>query len=346
MPHQLQINIFLRQVNYRMSYTIIDIAELAGVAKSTVSRYLNGGNVSEKTKEKIRKVIEETNYEPNLFAQSLKAKKTNFIGVIAPTLDSFVTSTVLMAIDEELRKRDYTTLIISTSKHVDREIESLVSLSRQKVDGIILIATGVTAEHIETIHSIDIPVLIIAQEAEQFNCIINDDYQAGFEMGQYIAEKGHKSVAYLGVTESDIAVGQMRKQGIIEGLAKGGVRDIKTYLTEFNFQDASRVTQQLLDSFEPTAIICATDTIAFGALKTLLRVGKKVPEDVSLAGFGGYNISEVIHPSMTTIRFNNVATGVMAANTIVRMTDGEEVPPLQVSSFTFIEGESVKQVKN
>lgn len=336
----------LKQVNYRMSYTINDIAELAGVAKSTVSRYLNGGNVSEKTKEKIRKVIEETNYEPNLFAQSLKAKKTNFIGVIAPTLDSFVTSTVLMAIDEELRKRDYTTLIISTSKYVDREIESLVSLSRQKVDGIILIATGVTAEHIETIHSIDIPVLIIAQEAEQFNCIINDDYRAGFEMGQYIAEKGHKSVAYLGVTESDIAVGQKRKQGIIEGLASGGVRDIKTFLTEFNFQDASRVTQQLLDSFEPSAIICATDTIAFGALKTLLRVGKKVPEDVSLAGFGGYNISEVIHPSMTTIRFNNEATGVMAANTIVRMTDGEEVPPLQVSSFTFIEGESVKKVKS
>ena len=330
-----------------MSYTINDIAELAGVAKSTVSRYLNGGNVSEKTKEKIRKVIEETNYEPNLFAQSLKAKKTNFIGVIAPTLDSFVTSTVLMAIDEELRKCNYTTLIISTSKHVDREIESLVSLSRQKVDGIILIATGVTAEHIETIHSIDIPVLIIAQEAEQFNCIINDDYRAGFEMGQYIARKGHKSVAYLGVTESDIAVGQKRKQGIIEGLEKGGVRDIKTFLTEFNFQDASRVTQQLLDGgFEPSAIICATDTIAFGALKTLLRVGKKVPEDVSLAGFGGYNISEVIHPSMTTIRFNNEATGVMAAKTIVRMTDGEEVPPLQVSSFTFIEGESVKKIKN
>ena len=99
------------------------------------------------------------------------------------------------------------------------------------------------------------------------------------------------------------------------------------------------------DSFEPSAIICATDTIAFGALKTLLRFGKKVPEDVSLAGFGGYNISEVIHPSMTTISFNNEATGVMAANTIVKMTDGEEVPPLQVSSFTFIEGESVKSKK-
>ncbi|HAQ06908.1 MAG TPA: LacI family transcriptional regulator [Bacillus bacterium] len=329
-----------------MNTTINDIAGLAGVAKSTVSRYLNGGNVSEKTKAKIRKVIEETNYEPNSFAQSLKAKKTNFIGVIAPTLDSFVTSTVLMAIDEELRKRDYTTLIISTSKHVDREIESLVSLSRQKVDGIILIATGVTEKHIETINAIQIPVLIVAQEVEQSNCIINDDYNAGYEMGRYIAGKGHQSVAYLGVTESDIAVGQRRKQGIVDGLAKAGATQVKTFLTAFDFQDAARVTKEILEDFTPTAIICATDNIAFGALKMILRLGKKVPGEISLTGFGGYNISEVIHPSLTTIRFTNEATGEMAANTIIKMTNGEEVPQLQVSGFDFIEGESVKAIKS
>ena len=329
-----------------MNTTINDIARLAGVAKSTVSRYLNGGNVSVKTKARIRKVIEETNYEPNSFAQSLKAKKTNFIGVIAPTLDSYVTSTVLMAIDEELRKQDYSTLIISTSKHIDREIESLVSLSRQKVDGIILIATGMTDQHIETIKTIQIPVLIVAQEVNQFNCIINDDYHAGFEMGQYIAGKGHQAVAYLGVTESDIAVGQKRKQGILDGLAKGGVQEVKVYRSEFDFQDASRVTEEILGHFQPTAIIGATDTIAFGALKTLSRLGKKVPEDISLSGFGGYNISEVIHPALTTIRYNNTETGKLAANTIIKMTNGEEVPQLQVSGYSFIEGESVKNVKS
>ncbi|PLS17440.1 LacI family transcriptional regulator [Bacillus sp. M6-12] len=328
-----------------MNTTINDIAELAGVAKSTVSRYLNGGHVSEKTKAKIRKVIEETNYEPNSFAQSLKAKKTNFIGVIAPTLDSFVTSTVLMAIDEELRKREYTTLIISTSKHVHREIESLISLSRQKVDGIILIATGVTDKHIETIKAIQIPVLIVAQEVDQCNCIINNDYDAGYEMGRYIAGKGHQSVAYIGVTESDIAVGQRRKQGIMDALAQAGVTDVHTFLSGFDFQDAARVTKDMLESYTPTAIICATDTIAFGAMKTISRLGKKVPEDISLTGFGGYNISEVIHPALTTIRFKNQATGVMAAKAIMKMTDGEEVPLLQVTGFDFLEGESVKKIK-
>ncbi|WP_026583133.1 LacI family DNA-binding transcriptional regulator [Bacillus sp. J33] len=329
-----------------MNTTIKDIAELAGVAKSTVSRYLNGGNVSEKTKEKIRKVIEETKYEPNSFAQSLKAKRTNFIGVIAPTLDSYVTSTVLMAIDEELRKRDYTTLIISTSKYVEREIESLISLSRQKVDGIILIATGVTEKHIETINSIQIPVLIVAQEVDQCSCIINDDYHAGYKMGQYIAKNGHQSVAYIGVTESDIAVGLRRKQGILDGLREAGVTNIKTYTSEFDLHDAARITKVMLESFTPTAIICATDTIAFGAMKTISKLGKKVPDDFSLAGFGGYNISEVIHPALTTIRFKNETSGKMAAQTIIKMTNGEEVPELQITGFEFVKGESVKCVKS
>ncbi|AND40589.1 MULTISPECIES: LacI family DNA-binding transcriptional regulator [Cytobacillus] len=329
-----------------MNTTIKDIAKLAGVAKSTVSRYLNGGHVSEQTKAKIRKVVEETKYEPNSFAQSLKAKKTNFIGVIAPTLDSYVTSTVLMAIDEELRKRDYTTLIISTSKHVDREIESLISLSRQKVDGIILIATGVTEKHIETINSIQIPVLIVAQEVGHVTCIINDDYQAGFKMGQYVAQKGHRAVAYIGVAESDIAVGQRRKQGIMEGLKSAGVSDVKTFVSQFDLQDAARVTQEVLEESSLTAIICATDTIAFGAMKTITKLGKKVPKDFSIAGFGGYNISGVIHPALTTIRFKNEETGVMAAETIIKLTNGEEVPNLQVSGFDFIEGESVKSVKS
>ncbi|MGX1193071.1 LacI family DNA-binding transcriptional regulator [Metabacillus sp. SLBN-84] len=328
-----------------MSVTINDIAKLAGVAKSTVSRYLNGGHVSEKTKEKIRRVIDSTKYEPNSFAQSLKAKKTNFIGVIAPTLDSFVTSTVLMAIDEELKKRDFTTLIISTSKHVDREIESLISLSRQKVDGIILIATGVTEKHIETIHSIRIPVLIVAQEVEEVASIINDDYHAGFMMGQYIGDKGHQSVAYIGVTEKDIAVGQKRKQGVLAGLDDAGVKNTEVFHSEFNFQDAAEVTLKMLESFEPTAIICATDTIAFGAMKALSKLGKNVPNDMSLAGFGGYSISEVIHPALSTIRFNNEETGVMAANTIIQMTEGKEVPQLQISGFTLVEGESVKRIQ-
>lgn len=117
--------------------TMADIAELSGVAKSTVSRYFNGGYVKQATKDKIQKVIEEYNYEPNAFAR-LKAKKSNVIGVVVPTLNSKITSRVITSIDRYLRDRDYTTLIKNSDHDIDLELQNIQRLMNQNVDGILL----------------------------------------------------------------------------------------------------------------------------------------------------------------------------------------------------------------
>src|SRR5688572_30078934 len=113
--------------------TIGEIAKLAGVAKSTVSRYLNGGSVSVATRLKLERVIKETGYVPNTFARSLKAKKTNIIGTIVPRLNSYAATQTLIGIDEELREQGYQLLISNTSQSLDREIESIYSLENQKI---------------------------------------------------------------------------------------------------------------------------------------------------------------------------------------------------------------------
>ena len=117
--------------------TMADIAELSGVAKSTVSRYFNGGYVKQATKDKIQKVIEEYNYELNAFAR-LKAKKSNVIGVVVPTLNSKITSRVITSIDRYLRDRDYTTLIKNSDHDIDLELQNIQRLMNQNVDGILL----------------------------------------------------------------------------------------------------------------------------------------------------------------------------------------------------------------
>ena len=117
--------------------TMADIAELSGVAKSTVSRYFNGGYVKQATKDKIQKVIEEYNYEPNAFAR-LKAKKSNVIGVVVPTLNSKITSRVITSIDRYLRDRDYTTLIKNSDHDIDLELQNIQRLMNQNLDGILL----------------------------------------------------------------------------------------------------------------------------------------------------------------------------------------------------------------
>ena len=158
--------------------TIKDIAEMAGVAKSTVSRYLNGGRISESTSEKIKVIIEKYYYEPNDFAQSLKAKMTKFVGIIAPCLDSAVTSKTIMAIDEELRNKGYYSLILNTSLNRNIEVDNIENLSRLKVDGIILIATEITQRHREAIKRLNVPIIIVGQKYDSSVSIINDDYNA------------------------------------------------------------------------------------------------------------------------------------------------------------------------
>lgn len=323
----------------KTNLTIKDIAEMAGVAKSTVSRYLNNGNISAATSEKIKKVIEANQYEPNAFAQSLKAKRTRFVGIIAPCLDSVVKSKIIMALDDELRSNSYNSLIINTSLKTELEVESLENLARLKVDGIILVATEITQKHKEVINKINIPITIIGQEYREVTSIINDDYNAGFRVGEYIRECGHKDVVYLGVSETDVAVGIKRKNGVLNGFGN----EMLVKITDFTSENAENTVDELLKSHTPTAIICATDKIAVGAFKAIKSNNKKVPEDISLIGFGGYDTSTLISPSLTTIQFNNKNMGKMAADTIIKLINGEKVPKLQTTDFDFIEKNSVKR---
>ncbi|MFC7441199.1 LacI family DNA-binding transcriptional regulator [Laceyella putida] len=325
-----------------MKKNIDDIAALAGVAKSTVSRYLNGGYVSDATKRKIKKVIEETNYEPNAFAQSLKAKRTNFIGVIAPRLDSYATSKTLIGIDEELKRQHCNLFIAHTGRHVEREWEYLYSFARQKVGGIILLATEMTTRHKEIINEIGLPVLIVGQQWEGLHCLVHDDDQAGWMMGKHVVGKGHRRIAYLGVTEKDIAVGVKRRDGFRRAVRQGNPSEVRYYETSFAMEEAMEETKRIMDEYRPTVIVCATDNIAFGAMKAILREGLSIPADVSVTGFGGYDISGVVHPSLTTVRFEYKEVGKKAAASVIRMMNEEEIPLLQVSPFQLIEGESVR----
>lgn len=325
--------------------TINDIARLAGVAKSTVSRYLNGGPVGDTTKKKIEQVILETGYVPNTFAQSLKAKKTNIIGTIVPRLDSYAAAKTLLGIDEKLRELNCQMLISNTSQLLEREIESIYSFARQKVAGIILLATQVTDEHIEAFRKINIPALLVGQQHPELHSIIHRDFEAAYKMGTYILEKGHRKIAYLGVPEFDVAVGLRRKHGFQKSMVDKNVQ-VQYFETSFSMSDAMRAATKIIHDYKPSVIVCATDNIALGALKAAHLSGLKAPTDISVAGFGGYEITEVIHPGLTTVSYDFKQAGVLAALDIIKLIEGEEIDKITYSDFELIERESVDKIKS
>lgn len=341
--------------------TMADIAELAGVTKSTVSRYFNGGYVKEDTRERISRVIREYHYEPNSFAR-LNAKASRVIGVVVPTLNSKVTSRVITSIDRYLRREGYETLIKNSDHDATLELHNLQRLIGLNVDGILLSATTITEEHREIIESSPIPIVVLAQDYEQGLSVMDDDYRAGRYMGEYVGRVCRRA-AYLGVYESDAAVGRMRKQGVLDGLKACGIDDPVVLLGDYSFESGQQLTRRLLEqtlvgqttaeqrtagqsSMKQTAvdgIICATDRLAYGAYRVLEQAGLRIPEDVSVAGFGGYDESMLLKPELTTLKFDSYALGHLGAETLLKVIRQEPVPKRQMVDYTLIEGGSVRR---
>lgn len=321
--------------------TISDIAELSGVAKSTVSRYLNGGSVKESTCQKIKKVIEENNYEPNVFAR-LSAKSSRIIGLIVPGFDSIVTPGLVEVIVAYLKKNDYTPLIMHTGNDLAEEIRSMERLTNMNVDGIMVLATSVTEKHKAAVEKSDIPVLFLGQRFPYGNSVINDDYHAGQELGRYLGEQGASKVAGLWVDEQDVAVGKERKQGVIDGLKEFGVDQIEFLETSFFYQDAVKAARELFSRENwPDTVVCATDRIAEGVYKVLYEKNIRIPEDVSVTGFGDYETSELLRPPLTTIKLDLENWGEISAETMLQMVQGRPVGSLQMNSYHLVKRDSV-----
>lgn len=326
--------------------TIQDIAKKAGVTKSTVSRYLNGGSISLETAQKIEKVIKEENYTPSPFARSLKAKFSSMIGVIVPRVDSAATAQTLMGIDEVVEELNYEFIMNNARQDSKREIKAIETFARNKVAGIILIATEITSEHIKAIKKCPVPVVIVGQEHEEIHSVVHDDYQAGFELVQKLAELGYYELTYVGVSKRDHAVGVVRKEGIFSGAKAHQFEKIEQLEGDFSSQKALNIGMELFKDQTHSLVIAATDKIAVALMKAAQQCGRKIPDEVAIAGFGGYEIGQFMNPTLTTVEYQFKEAGRVSMKVLEKLIrnipcDMKTTIPVHVKL-----GESTKKARN
>ena len=285
--------------------TIVDIAKMAGVGSTTVSRYFNGGNLKKETREKIKKIVEEYNYTPNTFAKALKGTDSKIIGVIVPCLHSYVSSNTLKYIDQNLKENNYETLIMNADFDEEKQLDYIRKLARMNVDGIILLPTTMSKSYESTIKSIDVPVVLLGQEGEYTYSVEYNDFNAARDLSNFVLACGHRKIAYLGVGEEDIAVGYYRKLGFMTTLEKYNLSPVDVLITNFGMEDSYRLTNENIDKLKKaTCLICATDNLAYGAIKALEENGLNIGTDYSVAAFGDYASSALLKSPLTTIKFD------------------------------------------
>ena len=264
--------------------TIKEIARLANVSSAAVSRYLNGGYISEEKRAQIRKVIEETGYHPSAQARTLRTKRASLVGVVVPKINSESISRVTEGIGNVLAARGYQMLLASTDNNAKKEIEYLHLFEKYPVDGIILIGTMITAEHRRFLKNARIPVVVTGQNTKYANCVYHDDYGAGKAMGKLAASLSgkHKHIAYIGVTREDKAAGAAREDGFRAGLKSEGRELEEEYvrISAFRAESGYEAALSLLDEETDIGVIsCATDTIAAGAIRALRDRGIRLAQD-------------------------------------------------------------------
>lgn len=272
---------------------INEIARLAGVSRATVSRYLNNGYVSSEKKEVIRRVIQETGYQPSSQAQTLRTKKTSLIGVILPKINSDTISREVEGISDILTRRGYQLILANTNNDVEEELKYLSLFKERQVDGVVLIATMFTRKHKQMLKDYKVPIVILGQHLDGYPCIYQDDHKAAFQVTEKLSEKG-KKFAYIGVTDKDEAVGACRKKGFMDAIHKAKLEVVpeRMKIGNFTMDSGYEMAKELFEE-EPSidSLVCATDTMAVGAM-TYLK-GMDSLKIVLLADIHfGYSIGE------------------------------------------------------
>lgn len=334
--------------------TIKEIAQLAGVSSAAVSRYLNGGYVSEEKKAQIKKVIRETGYQPSAQARMLRTKQAKLIGVVVPKINSESISRVTEGIGRVLSSKGYQMLLASTDNNAGKEIEYLRLFEKYPVDGIILIGTVITAGHRKFLKSSAVPVVVIGQYTKYANCIYHDDHGAGRAIGRYAAsyiknmdgkqrEKDTAKASYITVTKEDKAVGAAREDGFRSGLKSEAVELDDAYVrrAQFTTDSGYEAARDLLKKKEDIAIICcATDTIAAGAIRAVHEYGKK---EIPVTGFGDNQLLRAVTGGIPTVHFGYKTSGIRGAELLLDVIERKEKIPVEIKlGFRMVVGKSTE----
>lgn len=303
---------------------INEIASLAGVSRATVSRYLNDGYVSQDKKERIQKVIDETGYQPSTYAKTLRSKKTNLVGVIIPKINSESISRIIAGISKILSANGYQLLLACTENTENKELEYLSIFRDNHVDGIILLGTIFTPEHIKALEQLTVPIVIVGQNLANYSCVYHNDYAGAYELTASLIPNG-KQFGYLCADTKDIAVGKNRLEGFTNAMKDANISKDHYFVgdimnTGFTIDSGYQQAKELLEKHpDIDTFVCATDTLALGSMKYIREQGIEIPGQIQIAGMNDSAVSRVTYPMLSSVHFYFEEAGEEAAKALCEL---------------------------
>lgn len=311
-----------------MKVTLKEIAELAGVSTSTVSRVINNSKpVKDDIRKRVLNILKETNYLPYV-AQNLSYQQDQlFIGVICPQYSNTVLDDLIVGINRVCKLYGYDTVIGLTDGTLENELHYIDMFSNKlTVQGIIFMGREWKAGHSEITQKNLTPVVLVGQISDfpSIPSVHVDNITASYEAVSYLIQNGHRDIAMIRGAQK---IGMDRFIGYKKALDDSGISIDESWVVEsdFSMEGGSQAMAEILAHDRlPTAVFCSTDSMAIGAITYLQNQGYKVPEDLSVVGFDGLELSKLIYPRLSTVEYSAVEIGMTATRNLIKLCKNEQ----------------------
>ena len=283
--------------------TIVDVARLAGVTPTTVSRVINNrGYISEKTKKRVQEAMDELGYQPNEIARSLTKQKSNTIGVIVPHISHPYFAKLISNLENEAAKKDYKIILCNSKEKAEKEKQYLDMCKSNRVAGIIICSGNVESNKINTG---GVPAVLLEKNFEEGKLGIQcDNYQGGKLATEHLIECGCKKILHLsGVIDEEMPADN-REKAFIDVCSKNEIEyfikkyDIDTY-NQMNYYDYIKAALNEIEGVD--GIFASSDLIAAQVIQVCNEIKIRIPEDIKLVGFDDVDISQLTTPRITTV---------------------------------------------
>jgi LacI family transcriptional regulator len=300
-----------------MRTTIKDVARLAGVHSSTVSRVINGKScISQETAKRVFSAIERLDYTPNALARSLKTKKIQTLAMLIPDISNPFFAGLARGVEDTANQYGYNVILCNTDDCFEKEVIYLKLLAEKRVEGLIVATAQIRDKSILELGKTGCPYILLSRNIKglQENSISIDDIAGGYLATEYLINLGHRNIAHIaGPYNTTTALDRIK--GFKKALLNYGIPFQKQYIGEgdFRIKGGYQVMKQFLRlENPPAAVFTANDLLAVGAMEAIRENGYDVPADISIIGFDDIKLASYFSPPLTTIRQPMIEMGSLA----------------------------------
>lgn len=314
----------------RKSITIAEIAKLANVSKTTVSRVLNNKpDIQPETKERIKKIIAEYDYHPNVFAKAISHRKSNTIGLLIPYSANYVFSNpfyyeVIRGISLETNNNGYYVLMCYTEND-----NYILALKQKRVDGIIVVSPGSAHKNVfDVISDLGIPYVATSRVPEHpdMNYIYTDDIQGASLAMEHLISLGHRRIGFIYGPEI-LASSRDRLEGYRRTLAKYNIPYDESLVKvgDTSICSGYKAMSEFLKQGDITAVFVSCDLMAVGVINAINEAGMRVPDNFSVVGYDDIPLAGALNPPLTTVNQFAFKKGVLAARMLIDLIEEKQI---------------------